>query len=396
MRDEDLQVGGPSDRPGRAVEEREAGTGVGRLLVCPTPIGNLEDVTLRVLGGAGNGGCGGVRGHAPHAGAAGAPWDRGAGAGSASTSTTNVRARRELVARMRTGATVALVSDAGTPLISDPGYELVRASIAAGLAVEALPGPSAAVSALVASGLPARALVLRRLPAAASARSDERVLAEADRDARGVRVSAAPGGDAGAARPGRPERPVAVCRELSKLHEEVRRGSAAELAAHYGELRPRGEVVVVVGGAAAGAGDRERALAALRELVAAGARARPAASALARLTGTSANELYRALVDERVARLASSARGRGSSLGVADVLLRDDPDLLRQCGPAPRARVHDDRRGRAGAAHASARGGGVLPERDRRARRAGGAGGGARGSRRRRSWPIATRSASRR
>ena len=97
-----------------------------------------------------------------------------------------------------------------------------------------------------------------------------------------------------------PRRPVAVCRELTKLHEEVRRGTAAELAAHYGADRaskspPRGEVVLVIGAAAPGEAQREEALGALRALLDAGARARPAAAAVAKLTGLRANDLYREL-----------------------------------------------------------------------------------------------------
>jgi 16S rRNA (cytidine1402-2'-O)-methyltransferase len=94
-----------------------------------------------------------------------------------------------------------------------------------------------------------------------------------------------------------PDRPLAVCRELTKLHEEVRRGSAAELAVFYAEHPPRGEIVLVVGAAAAGSADREQALTALRALVDAGARTRPAAGVIAKLTGVAANELYKALTD---------------------------------------------------------------------------------------------------
>jgi 16S rRNA (cytidine1402-2'-O)-methyltransferase len=90
-----------------------------------------------------------------------------------------------------------------------------------------------------------------------------------------------------------PERAVAVCRELTKLHEEVRRGSAAELAEHYRQTPARGEVVLVCGAAAAERASLQDALTALRDLIDAGARARPAAAAVARLTGLRANELYR-------------------------------------------------------------------------------------------------------
>src|SRR5712691_10265614 len=125
----------------------------GRLVVCPTPIGNLEDVTLRVLSALRDAdvvACEDTR-------RTRILLDRyGVSATLVSYHEHNERARAgELVARMREGAVVALVSDAGMPLVSDPGFALVRACLAAGLAVEVLPGPSAAVAALVASALPA-------------------------------------------------------------------------------------------------------------------------------------------------------------------------------------------------------------------------------------------------
>jgi 16S rRNA (cytidine1402-2'-O)-methyltransferase len=94
-----------------------------------------------------------------------------------------------------------------------------------------------------------------------------------------------------------PERPVAVCRELTKVHEEVVRGSAQALADRYASEEPRGEVVVVIGAAPEGEADLAPALDALARLVAAGARARPAAGVVAELTGTSANALYRGLME---------------------------------------------------------------------------------------------------
>ena len=106
-----------------------------------------------------------------------------------------------------------------------------------------------------------------------------------------------------------PQRPAAVCRELTKLHEEVRRGSAAELAAHYAERRRRGEVVLVVGAAAPGAASLEDALAALRALIDAGARARPAAGVVAGADGVAANELYRR-ADGAAGRRVERRRGR--------------------------------------------------------------------------------------
>jgi len=270
---------------------------VGRLVVCPTPIGNLEDVTLRVLAvlrAADVVACEDTR-------RTKRMLDRhGLAAPLLSFHEHNERTRvGQLVERIREGAVVALVSDAGTPLVSDPGFALVRGCLTAGLPVEVLPGPSAVVTALVASGLPAeRWSFVGFLPRRRAELED--LLAHATetlvafesprRLAATLQLLAARD----------PARPVAVCRELTKVHEEVRRGSAAELAAHYGAGGasagpPRGEVTVVLGAAAAGAARREEALAALGDLVDAGARARPAATAVAKLTGVGANELYREL-----------------------------------------------------------------------------------------------------
>jgi 16S rRNA (cytidine1402-2'-O)-methyltransferase len=276
-----------------------AGASVGRLVVCATPIGNLEDVTLRVLAALRTAdvvACEDTR-HTK------VLLDRHAiTAKLVSYHEHNERARASaLVERVRAGEQVALVSDAGMPLISDPGFALVRACIEAGLPVEVLPGPSAVLTALVASGLPAEHWrFVGFLPRKAAER--ERLL---DRAAETLVAFESPRRLAAtlaqlAERD--PDRPLAVCRELTKLHEEVRRGGAAELAEHYGEKAPRGEVVLVLG-AAAGAGSedpagRADALAALRELVAAGARPRPAAKVVAKLTGVSANELYRQLTDD--------------------------------------------------------------------------------------------------
>jgi 16S rRNA (cytidine1402-2'-O)-methyltransferase len=286
-----------------------AGASVGRLVVCPTPIGNLEDVTLRVLAtlrAVDVVACEDTR-HAR------VLLERhGIAAKLVSYHEHNERARTgELVERMRAGAVVALVSDAGMPLVSDPGFALVRACIEAGLAVEVLPGPSSVSTALVASGLPAeRWRFVGFLPRKAAER--DRLL---DRAAETLVAFESPRRLAATlARLAErdTDRPLAVCRELTKLHEEVRRGTAAELAEYYGEHAPRGEVVLVAGaagsrgpGTAAGSGPGdvldprgEDAVTALRELVDAGARARPAAKVVAKLTGASANELYRLLMDD--------------------------------------------------------------------------------------------------
>ncbi len=263
----------------------------GRLIVCPTPIGNLEDVTLRTLSALREaevvacedtrrtrtlleryGVQGRVLSYHEH----------------------NERARAtELVARMREGATVALVSDAGMPLVSDPGFVLVQACVAAGLAVEVLPGPSAVLAALVASALPVDAwrfvgfLPRRRTELEGILRAPETLVAfESPRRVAGTLKTLAALDAA---------RPVAVCRELTKAHEEVVRGRADELAARYAQEAPRGEVVLVIAPAPEPEPDLQPAMAALRRLVDAGARPRPAAGVVAELTGLRANALYAAL-----------------------------------------------------------------------------------------------------
>ena len=266
---------------------------VGRLVVCPTPIGNLADVTLRVLRELAEAdviACEDTRRTRQlldrH--------DIDAGGRLLSLHEHNEAARaRELRERIGAGAQVALVSDAGTPLVSDPGHELVQECLRAGLPVEVLPGPSAAVTALVASGLPA---VRWRFVGFQPRKRGEltALLAQAQDTLVAYESPRRLGGTLALLAELDPGRPVAVCRELTKLHEEVARGSARELAGRFaGEVR--GEVTLVVGATAGDAAEREGALAALRELVAAGARKRPAAAAVAKLTGVGANELYREL-----------------------------------------------------------------------------------------------------
>jgi 16S rRNA (cytidine1402-2'-O)-methyltransferase len=151
----------------------------------------------------------------------------------------------QLVTEMQGGATVALVSDAGTPLVSDPGYQLVQASLAAGVPIEVLPGPSAVLVALVASGLPvARWCFVGFLPRKRGQR--ERMLAEAAETLVAFESPQRLPTTLELLARVDPQRPVAVCRELTKLHEEVVRGSAAGVAEHYRERPPRGEVVLVI------------------------------------------------------------------------------------------------------------------------------------------------------
>jgi 16S rRNA (cytidine1402-2'-O)-methyltransferase len=265
----------------------------GRLVVCPTPIGNLEDVTLRVLSALRDAdvvACEDTR-------RTRVLLERyGVQASLISYHEHNERERAaELVARMQEGAVVALVSDAGMPLVSDPGYVLVQGCVAAGLEVEVLPGPSAALAALVASALPADVWrFVGFLPRKRSAllevlASPETVVAfESPK-----RVSASLAVLAELD----PSRPVAVCRELTKIHEEVVRGTSAELAARYASAPPRGEVVLVIGGAPPVSGLDPAAVDAVRQLVDAGARARVAARVVADLTGVPANALYREVAE---------------------------------------------------------------------------------------------------
>jgi 16S rRNA (cytidine1402-2'-O)-methyltransferase len=265
----------------------------GRLVVCPTPIGNLEDVTLRVLSALRDAdvvACEDTR-------RTRVLLERyGVQASLISYHEHNERERAaELVSRMQDGAVVALVSDAGMPLVSDPGYVLVQGCVAAGLEVEVLPGPSAALAALVASALPADAwrfagfLPRKRGALLEVLASPETVVAfESPK-----RVSASLATLAELD----PSRPVAVCRELTKVHEEVVRGTAAELAARYSSAPPRGEVVLVIGGAPEREGLDPAAVDAVRQLVDAGARARVAARVVADLTGAPANALYREVAE---------------------------------------------------------------------------------------------------
>jgi 16S rRNA (cytidine1402-2'-O)-methyltransferase len=144
---------------------------------------------------------------------------------------------------------IALVSDAGTPLISDPGYKLVRAARGAGHAVHTLPGPSAVIAALTLAGLPTdRFLFLGFLPAKPKARSDAIAEIAALRATLVLYESGPRLGDAlGALADQLGNRDAAVAREISKLHEECVTGTLAELARRYADSSPKGEIVIVIG-----------------------------------------------------------------------------------------------------------------------------------------------------
>ena len=202
-----------------------------------------------------------------------------------------------LVARLLGGESLALVSDAGTPVLSDPGARLVRAAIEAGIRVVPVPGASALLSALVAAGLDAERFTFYGFLAR---RGKERLATVAEivalRHTAVLYEAPARVADtlAELAAAGAGDRSAAVCRELTKQFEEVRRGTLAELAAYYDDVPPRGEVVIVIAGAVAPQGAteeqlRERAA----ELRAEGRSARDVAAALVAELGAARNLAYR-------------------------------------------------------------------------------------------------------
>jgi 16S rRNA (cytidine1402-2'-O)-methyltransferase len=263
------------------------------LAVCATPIGNLEDVTLRVLAELAAADvvlCEDTR-HTR------VLLERHGIKARLLSYHEHNEARRtsELLPRLEVGERIALVSDAGLPGVSDPGARIVQAALEAGVDVSVLPGPSAVETALVASGLVAEQYrFLGFLP------RGEKKLTELWVELRGW-----PWPAVAFESPQRlpttlrslatadPEREVAVCRELTKRFEEVARGTAAELAERY-DAPPKGEVTLVVGpGVPIGDGGEERALAAVGELVEAGVPRRRAAEIVSGLVGISRNRLYK-------------------------------------------------------------------------------------------------------
>jgi 16S rRNA (cytidine1402-2'-O)-methyltransferase len=261
------------------------------LAVCATPIGNLDDVTLRVLAELREAAvvlCEDTR-HTRRLLAR-----HGIEARLQSYHRHNEAARTaELLPRLEAGERVALVSDAGLPGVNDPGARLIAAALERGVAVSVLPGPSAVETALVASGLvgeryqflgylPRRAAELEALWRELAAWPHPAVAFESPQRLPATLRSLA---DA------LPERPVAVCRELTKRFEEVARGTAGELAERFVE-GARGEITLVLGGGRAEP-DSAAAAGAMTELVAAGVPRRQAAELVARLTGVGRNALYR-------------------------------------------------------------------------------------------------------
>ena len=290
----------PSLRPARSKRGKpdlvpasaEAPLAAGLYLVA-TPIGNLGDITVRglaVLRGADRIWCEDTRVTVRLLARYGiaTPLD-------AYHDHNAERVRPAILAALRRGERVALVSDAGMPLVSDPGYKLVRAAHAEGLPVTAVPGASAALTGLILSGLPPdRFLFAGFLPPRAAARR-RAVAAWVALDATLVFFEA----------PSRlaacladlcevlGERPAAVARELTKLHEEVRRGRLGELAAHYRAAGPpRGEAVVIVGPPEPAVPDAAEIDRRLRAALV-GRGVREAAAELAAATGLPRTALYR-------------------------------------------------------------------------------------------------------
>lgn len=277
----------------------------GALILVATPIGNLGDITRRAcdaLAGADLIACEDSR----HSGRL----VKYLGIADPRYVVVNEHTERDAVKRIieaiSSGKTVALITDAGTPAISDPGAVVVRAVIDAGLTVSAVPGPAALVMALVVSGLPTTRFVFEGfLPRSGGDR--ERRLADIAAEERTVVFYESPHRisrtlDDLAVACGN-ERRVAVARELTKMHEEVWRGTIGEASAHFAAHEPQGEFVVVVDGAPpAPVADGELITRVVDEALASGLSVRDAADRAATTLGVQRRAAY---------RIALSRRGSG-------------------------------------------------------------------------------------
>ncbi len=275
----------------------------GRLLVCATPIGNLGDVTARVLAALGEADVI-VAEDTRVTRKLLARYDIHTPLERYDEATAAARTP-ELVERITAGARIALVSDAGTPGISDPGERLVDACLSAGLPVDVLPGPSAIVTALVASGLPTRAFYfggflprkageLRRALQALAALDATLVFYESPRRTPATLAVFAETF---------PERRAALARELTKLHEEVLRGSTEELAASIAGRELKGEVVLLVGPpveTGATATDAEAVRDAVARLTGEGMSRKDAVKRVASELGVPRNDVYRIALGDQV------------------------------------------------------------------------------------------------
>ena len=276
----------------------------GRLTVCATPIGNLEDASprlARALAEADLVACEDTRQTRKllaHLGVT-----------TRMTSYHEVGEReraQELADRVAAGLRLALVSDAGMPAVSDPGYHLVAACLDRGLAVEVVPGPSAALAALVVSGLPTDRFCFEGFLPRRPGQRDRR-LAELAAEPRTMVFFEAPHRvlatlDAMAAAFG-PDRLGAAVRELTKVHEQVLRGPLGELRGRLGAQGPRGELTLVVAGAPAGRAGAAASPAELAvevgRLVEGGTSTRDAVTAVAEATGTPRRAVYQAVLEAR-------------------------------------------------------------------------------------------------
>ncbi|HMD45915.1 MAG TPA: 16S rRNA (cytidine(1402)-2'-O)-methyltransferase [Acidimicrobiales bacterium] len=282
--------------PERARPSEGGAAGAGVLVLVATPIGNLGDLSRRaveVLETADAVLCEDTRRTRALLSAAGVP-----GRGRLISLHEHNEAQRsgDVVARLAAGQTVAVVSDAGTPAVSDPGARVVAAAVAAGYVVTVVPGPSAALAALVVSGLPTDRFCVEGFVARRGAERTRRLAALAA-EPRTTVLFEAPGRLAATladlARVCGEGRPVAVARELTKVHEEVWRGTLGEAAAEFSGRDVRGEVVVVLGGAAeappASARDVSEAVA---HQLAAGVRPAEAAANVAAALGVPRRRAY--------------------------------------------------------------------------------------------------------
>jgi 16S rRNA (cytidine1402-2'-O)-methyltransferase len=274
---------------------------LGTLYIVPTPIGNLEDMTLRALR---------VLREVQLIAAEDTRTTRillqhyDIHTPLTSYHEHNKLRKLDAIFGALAGGDVALVSDAGTPGISDPGYELIREAIARGVRVEPLPGASAVITALVGSGLPTDGFVfLAFLPKKDKARRE--FLASVAQEPRTLILYESPNrltDTLAAVIAALGDRPVCVARELTKIYEELRRGLASEVLAHYEANPPRGEIVLLIGGAPpedAPEWDEAQVRAALRERLAAGEPLKNAAKAVAALAGWDRREVYALGVEEK-------------------------------------------------------------------------------------------------
>ena len=278
----------------------------GRLHIVATPIGNLEDITLRAIRTLREADLV-LAEDTRHTRTLLAHHQIATRLVSLHAHTPPTRIA-ELAEQLASGQTFALVTDAGTPLVSDPGAELVRAAIALGVPITPIPGASAPLAALVASGLGGASFeFIGFLPRSGGKRRD-----------RLARIAKAPGAVVLFEAPNRlvatladlagvvGDRPIAVCRELTKLHEEIARGTAAELASHFAE-RARGEITIVVGAPAIDPDEPEpldeaaieRAIDALLDD---GLSARDAADRLAESSRQPRREIYQRVLARKEAR----------------------------------------------------------------------------------------------